>query len=219
MFIYFKYMITKGLTEKQSRFFRFILRYLNEYGIYPSYQSIIDETWITSKNGVHQYLQSLYKKNYLQSGGWGEYELHPSKSFLVDSPENPIPIRGIISAGVMQEAVGSDLGSLSIRDLFPKAKTPFGLRVSGNSMEGVGIHDGDLVILDETELTNGMIGAVLYNGETTLKEVHFSEREIILYPKNKDHSPIIIAPDEFEEVTVLGRYVAHFHDGHIRYIE
>ncbi len=212
-------MITQELTEKQSRFFRFLLDYLNNHGFYPSYQTIIDHTWIKSKNSVHQYLQALYSKRYLQSGGWGDYKLHPSKKFLIDSSENPIPIRGIIAAGMMQEAVDSDLGSLSIRDLFPKAKDPFGVRVSGSSMEEAGIYDGDLAILDDAALKNGDIGAILFNDETSLKEVYFNQKEIVLYPKNKNYSPIIIEPDEYEEIKVLGKYIAHFHDGRIRYIE
>lgn len=211
-------MITKGLTEKQSKFFQFILEYGREHGVFPSYRKIMEETWITSKNGVSQYLKYLCDKNYLQMTGWGEYNLHPSKQYLIDNPENPIPIRGMISAGTLLEAVDSDLGSLSIRNLFPKAKSPYCLRVSGDSMEEVGIFDGDLVILDEAELKSGDIGAILYNGETTLKEVHFNDK-VVLHPKNEEYEPIEIEPGEFEEVRVLGRYVAHFHDGQIQYID
>jgi SOS-response transcriptional repressor LexA len=210
-------MMTEDLTEKQAKFFRFILGYAREHGVFPSYQTIIDETWITSKNSVHQYYQALRAKNYIEPGGRGVYKLHPSKRFLIDAPEHPIPIKGIISAGGMQQAVESDLGSLSIRDLFPRAKSPYCLRVSGDSMEESGIYDGDLVILDDQELKNGDIGALLYDGDTTLKEVHFGHK-IVLYPKNQNYEPIEIAPDTFEEVSVLGRYVAHIHDGRVQYI-
>ncbi|MFH5883664.1 LexA family protein [Halalkalibaculum sp. DA3122] len=212
-------MITPGLTEKQSKLFNYILGYAKEHGSFPSYQTIIEDTWISSKNGVHQYLKVLYSKKYLISTDWGDYELHPSKKHFVNSPENPIPVKGVITAGVMQEAVESDLGSLSVRDLFPKAKSPYCVRVSGSSMEEIGIKDGDLVILDDSELQSGDIGAILYDGETTLKEVHIGNNEVVLTPKSKNHSPIVIAPDEFEEVKVLGRYVAHFNNGRIKYID
>lgn len=211
-------MLTKGLTDKQSKFFNYLLDHAREHGHLPSYQAIIDETWVSSKNGVHQYFKALCEKKYLQSAGWGGYELHPSKQFLVDTPENPIPIRGVITAGAMQEAVETDLGSLSIRNLFPQAKSPYCVRVSGTSMEEAGIHDGDLVILDENELRTGDIGAILYNGETTLKEVHIDTDQVVLYPKSRSHKPIIIEPEEFEEIQVLGKYVAHFHEGRVMYI-
>ncbi|GAA5521143.1 repressor LexA [Aliifodinibius salicampi] len=211
-------MITKDLTNKQSKFFRHLLEYARDHGNLPSYQTIMEHTWITSKNGVHQYFKALCDKNYLQSTGWGGYELHPSKQFLVDSPENPIPIRGIITAGAMQEAVDTDLGSLSIRNLFPQAQSPYCVRVSGTSMEEAGIHDGDLVILDDSPITDGDIGAILYDGQTTLKEIRKSDRQVVLYPKSSNHRPIIIEPDEFEEIRVLGKYIAHFHDGKVRYV-
>ncbi len=212
-------MIAKELTEKQSKFFRCILDYASENGVFPSYQAIMDETWLTSKNGVYQYLQTLCEKKYLRRAGWGGYEIHPGKTYLIDAPEKPIPIRGIIAAGDMQQAVESDLVSLSIRDLFPDATEPYSLRVAGDSMQEAGIYDGDLVILDKTELNNGEVGAVLYNGQTTLKEVYSGEDEVVLYPKNKRHRPIHLKPDEFEKVQVLGRYVAHIHRGRVCYID
>lgn len=212
-------MITEDLTEKQGKLFRFIISYGKDHGTFPSYQTIVDETWIKSKNGVYQYLQYLYDKNYLRSKGWGGYELHPSKKHLINSDSDDIPIRGVITAGTMQEAVDVDMGSLSIRDLFPKAKSPFSVKVSGSSMEDIGIHDGDIVILDDSELQNGEVGAILYNGETTLKEVHISSDKVVLTPKSKSHSPIVLEPGEFEEIKVLGKYVAHLHNGRVCYID
>ena len=212
-------MIYEDLTEKQARFFHFLIDFAKENGTFPSYQTIIDETWIKSKNSVYQFIQYLKEKNYLKASGSGGFELHPSKKYLITLGKDDIPIRGVITAGAMQEAVDVDLGSLSIRDLFPKAQSPFSVKVSGNSMEDIGIHDGDIVILDDSELQNGEVGAILYNDHTTLKEVHRSSDKVVLTPKSRHHSPIVLEPDKYEEVKVLGKYVAHLHNGRVQYID
>ena len=77
-----------------------------------------------------QNLQSLLKKGYLVKTDDNEYELHQrylkKKTVQVDSQlEEPlyggIPIRGIISAGYLQEAVESNLGNITLKHLFPKS--------------------------------------------------------------------------------------------------
>lgn len=71
------------------------------------------------------------------------------------------------------------------------------------------INDGDYVLLSDDEIPNGAIGAVLYNGETTLKRVFRDPTGIRLVPENDAFDAIEIRPDLFEEVEVLGRYVGH----------
>ena len=61
----------------------------------------------------------------------------------------------------------------------------------------------------DDEIPNGEIGAILYNGETSLKRVFYDEYGLRLEPANSDFSDIQIRPDVFEEVRVLGRYVGH----------
>lgn len=197
-------MSRRKLTAKQHAFLEYIKRYVREKGIWPTYREIIDEFGYRSPNSVTQNLQALYKKNYLRRDLDG-YQLLPQD----DETTSGIPIRGIIAAGHLQEAVESDLGTITLETLFPNLDRIFAIRVSGQSMIGADIHDGDYVLLIDDDIPNGGIGAVLCDGETSLKRIFTDENGLRLEPANPEYEDIYIDPDVFEEVRVLGRYVGH----------
>jgi repressor LexA len=124
-------------------------------------------------------------------------------------PQDGIPIRGIITAGYLQEAVDADLGAITLNRLFPNLHKMFALRVSGQSMRDAGINDGDFVLLIDSDIQDGDIGAVLYNGETSLKKVYYGPNGLRLEPCNPEYTSIAIEPGIFEEVRIVGRYVGH----------
>ena len=130
-------------------------------------------------------------------------------SYGNENEEVGIPIRGLIAAGFLQDAVEADLGSITMSTLFPNLEKLFALRVSGFSMKNAEIYDGDFVLLMDTELNNGDIGAVLYNGETTLKHIYWDENGLRLEAANEEYDDIFIAPDVFEEVRIIGKYIGH----------
>ncbi len=197
-------MSRRKLTAKQHAFLEYIKRYVRDNGVWPTYREIIDEFGYRSPNSVTQNLQALYKKNYLRRDQQGYHLVRQE-----DAPPRGIPIRGTIAAGSLQEAVEANLGSITLETLFPNLDRIFAIRVAGQSMQGADIHDGDYVLLIDDDIPNGGIGAVLYNGETSLKRIFTDADGLRLEPANPDYDDIRIAPDVFEEVTVLGRYVGH----------
>lgn len=198
--------MSRRLTSKQRAFFEFLRRYSRETGGWPTYRELIDEFDYRSPNSVTQNLEALLKKGYLDRDDDG-YRF----AELAEGAERPrgIPIRGIISAGRLQEAVEEQLGTITLDMLFPDLDRIFAIRVSGDSMQGVEIFDGDYVLLLDDDIPNGGIGAILYNGETSLKKVYYDQSGLRLEPANEEYSDIHIRPDVFEEVRVLGRYVGH----------
>ncbi|MFV1884695.1 MAG: LexA family protein [Balneola sp.] len=76
-------------------------------------------------------------------------------------------------------------------------------------MKDANIYDGDFVLLMDTKLQNGEIGAVLYNGETTLKKVFWDDNGLRLEAANEDYDDITVSPDVFEEVKIIGKYIGH----------
>lgn len=199
------------LTRKQKEFFNYITDYKSEYDVWPTYREIADEFGYRSPNSVTQNIKSLIKKGYLVKSNDDEYELNPK--FDPDSDDDMvyggIPIRGIITAGYLQEAVEANLGNISLHSLFPNLDKLFALRVSGMSMKDANISDGDFVLLCDDDLENGDIGAILYNGETSLKRVYYDRDGLRLEPANDQYNAIIVEPELFEEVKVIGKYVGH----------
>ena len=199
------------LTRKQQEFFSFIVDYKKEYDVWPTYREIADHFGYKSPNSVTQNIQALLKKGFLVKKNDEEYDLPPDKKSMIadDIEEGGIPIRGLIAAGFLQEAVEADLGSITLSTLFPNLDKLFALRVSGFSMKDVDIYDGDFVLLMDTDLKNGEIGAVLYNGETTLKKVFWDDDGLRLEAANEAYDDIFISPDVFEEVRIIGKYIGH----------
>ena len=206
-------MDKQQLTRKQRQFFDYIISYRQNYEVWPTYREIADYFGYKSPNSVTQNIQALLKKGYLVKSQEEEYDLHPELAAEVYGNEEPtyggIPVKGIISAGYLQEAVEANLGSITVDMLFPNLDRIFALRVSGMSMKEVGIYDGDFVLLMDDDLDDGDIGAVLYQGETSLKKIYHDRNGLRLEPANPEYQDITVEPDVFEEVRVIGKYVGH----------
>ena len=198
------------LTRKQREFFDYIVEYKKEYDIWPTYREIADHFGFRSPNSVTQNIQALLKKGYLVKTNDEEYDLPPDKQDILGEAEGAgIPIRGLIAAGYLQEAVEADLGHITMNTLFPNLDKLFALRVSGFSMKDADIYDGDFVLLMDTELNSGDIGAVLYNGETTLKKMFWDDNGLRPEAANEEYDDIFVSPDGFEEVRIIGKYIGH----------
>lgn len=199
-------MSRKKLTAKQHDFFQYVVQYIREMGVWPTYREMTDHFGYRSPNSVTQNLKALSRKGYLTRDAQG---FHLADDSVLETDEPGIPVRGLIAAGTLQEAVEADLGTITLETLFPNLDRLFAIRVSGQSMQGADIHDGDYVLLVDDDIPEGGIGAVLYNGETSLKRVFRGDRGLRLEPANDEYEAIHIEPDVFEEVRILGRYVGH----------
>src|SRR5690554_1716187 len=95
------------LTRKQQEFFNFIVDYKKEYEVWPTYREIAEHFDYRSPNSVTQNIQALLKKGYLVKKNDEEYDLTSEKkrTFLDEEQGHGIPVRGLIAAGVLQEAV------------------------------------------------------------------------------------------------------------------
>jgi repressor LexA len=204
--------MSNKLTTKQQEFLQFLLDQVEATGDMPSYRVIMDHFGYKSPHSVTQHLKALHRKGHLvrrserQNDNRSAFQLSAQHR----SSTEGIPIQGIISAGTLQEAVEVNLGTLTLDYIFPRLDQIFALRVAGNSMSGAGIQDGDYVLIMKGDIPDGHIGAVLYAGETTLKRVYSTAGQgLRLEPVNAEYEDIHIEPGEFEEVTVIGRYVGH----------
>lgn len=83
-------------------------------------------------------------------------------------------------------------GKLDLNEHLIKHKAAtFFVRVSGNSMEGAGIFDGDLLIVDRAlEPKHKSVVVAVVNGEFTVKRIKKEKGRVWLMPENKDYSPM-----------------------------
>ena len=96
------------------------------------------------------------------------------------------------------------------------------LTVQGESMAGVGIHDGDVVFVkQQLSVDNGEIAAVIINDEATLKRWFFypEEQKLVLRPENAAFQPLVFRGAEMASVTCLGLAVCVMRDRFYKQIE
>ncbi|MCI6754221.1 S24 family peptidase [Galactobacillus timonensis] len=127
-----------------------------------------------------------------------------------EEPVRDILIYGALSCGTGLFVEDEVIGHVSV----PLAMLPsrsaeyFAQYASGDSMEGVGIFDGDLLVFEKTAaLDNGQIGCFCIDENiATCKKFSRIGGSVMLMPANDKYQPIIISPEN-ECFRILGRQV------------
>ena len=82
------------------------------------------------------------------------------------------------------------------RELVKNQESTFYARVSGESMIGAGLDDGDLLVIDRSlNPENGKIVVCLVDREFTVKRIKKEKDKIYLMPENKTYKPIELKED------------------------
>ncbi|MCI1719764.1 MAG: translesion error-prone DNA polymerase V autoproteolytic subunit [Bacteroidales bacterium] len=82
------------------------------------------------------------------------------------------------------------------RELVKNPASTFYGRVSGSSMIGAGIEDGDILVIDKSlQARDGDIAVCFVDGEFTLKRVKLDGEVIWLVPENPNYKPIKITKE------------------------
>lgn len=148
-----------------------------------------------------QMLADLYKVNVLWLLGKSEdkHERTINKQSTIS-----VPLVGTIAAGT------PILAEENIERYFnidSSIKADFCLRIKGDSMINEGIHNNDIVFIHQQPiLENGEIGAVIIDGEATLKRFYKTNTGIVLQPANEKYAPIIV--DENSNLIIAGKLSA-----------
>ena len=97
-----------------------------------------------------------------------------------------------ISAGFPSPADDFKETRISLdRELVKNKEATFYARVSGDSMVGAGLDDGDLLVIDRSlNPENGKIAICLIDGEFTVKRIKKEKNKLYLIPENKKYKPI-----------------------------
>lgn len=96
--------------------------------------------------------------------------------------------------------------------LISKPAATFFVRAKGDSMIGVGIYDGDLLIIDRSiRAMSGHVVLAILNGEFTLKTLSQLRGSVWLRPENQKYQPIKINEEMEFQIWGVVTYTIHKH--------
>ena len=197
-----------ALTGKQNQFLQYLTEKIAEDGRAPSLRQAATDMGV-SHTAVAQMLGQLEKKGLIERGGHYSRTIRLLSEFPAATSSaggRELPIIGRITAGLPMYAQQTWDGTVVVDRTLFAGDNLFCLRVSGKSMQGAGILDGDLVICEPRQYAeNGEIVVVLIHGdEATVKRFSLHSDHIELHPEN-DAFPVMRY--SFSELLVQGKVV------------
>ena len=113
-----------------------------------------------------------------------------------------------VSAGFPSPAGDLFASQLNLEDYLVKnPNSTIYVRVSGDSMRGVGIFSGDTLIVDKSSNPkNNSIVLCILDGDFLVKKLNISTNSTNLISANKKYEPIVVT--EYNDFRILGVVVA-----------
>ncbi len=94
--------------------------------------------------------------------------------------------------------------------LMPRKEATFLLTVSGDSMIGAGIHNGDILVVDRSiNPTSGRVVIAILDGQFTVKTLEKQRGKIRLLPANPDFEPIELKDEQELQIWGVVTKVIH----------
>lgn len=180
----------------------------------PSTGEFAREAGFASRQSVQRHLEALESEGYIERGEAPSRKRRPvrltEKGWEI---VGEMPFAGKIAAGRGLEALAlGESYSLTAGLLASDSGSPrYLLRVVGESMRDAGIHDGDLLVVEEDPSPpDGTIVVALLGGgeEVTVKRLRRENGHVRLRAQSAGHEDIVIAADEVE---IQGRVVWTLH--------
>jgi repressor LexA len=185
------------ITARQQRILDFIADTVRERGYPPTVREIGEAVGLTSSSSVHSQLANLERMGLLRRD-----PTKPRAIGLSPADTRPqavvVPLVGRIAAGAPVMADENVEEYLPVPMGFVDGADHFALRVSGDSMIGAGIFDGDVVIVRrQDDASTGDIVVALLPGpaedEATVKRLSRRGSKVMLVPENPRLQPFEMA--------------------------
>lgn len=193
----------REITPRQRQVLEFVTAYIDSNGYPPAQREIAAHLQISGTLPIGKHLTALEKKGYLKRDA-------VSRGIVLTAPLSrsvSLPIIGTVRAGQLSPAIEDIQGYFSVDQLAVKGSDCFFLRVSGDSMIGAGIFDGDLALVRPQAVAQNKDTVVaMVDGEATLKWFYKERNRIRLQPANPNMAAIIIRPGE-GEVSIVGKVI------------
>ncbi len=191
----------KKLTERQEEVLSFIKEFINTNKYPPTMREIASSFQMTA-NGAYDHVKALEKKGKIhcdvkRSRAIGVIDNEKEKEEIID-----IPLLGNVAAGIPLFTEENFDGYIKIAASNLSTGTHFALIVKGDSMQDIGIMDGDTAIMIQKQTAeNGDIIVAMVNDEAvTLKRFFKEKNRIKLKAENPVYPPIYS-----QNVRILGK--------------
>ncbi len=210
------------LTQKQKDLLMLIDRRIKSAGVPPSYDEMKDSLGLASKSGIHRLITALEERGFIRRLPNKARALEVIKlptdvldAAVVEAANDSteIPFVGKIAAGNPIMALEDSYNMISVPPNMLGRGDHFALEIEGESMTGVGILDGDVVIVRKADTArNGQIIVALVDGEeATLKTLRKTGQTIELIAENPEYPTRKFGPDRVEVQGVLVGLVRQYH--------
>ena len=170
----------------------------------PSFSEMVDLLGVRSKSVVNFWVDKLIEADILEKDDKGRLTFKKS-AFA-------IPMAGSVQAGFPSPEEEALCDIMSIDEyLISRPDSSFLLKVSGDSMTGEGIMEGDLVVVEKgRQPRNGDVVIAEVDGEWTMKYFRKQGRQVILEAANPKY-PIIRPKSELRLGGVVTAVVRKYH--------
>jgi repressor LexA len=170
----------------------------------PSFGEMVDLLGVRSKSVVNFWVDKLIEADIVEKDDKGRLTFKKS-AFA-------IPMAGSVQAGFPSPEEESLCDIMSIDEyLISRPDSSFLLKVSGDSMTGEGIMEGDLVVVEKgRQPRNGDVVIAEVDGEWTMKYFRKQGRQVILEAANPKY-PIIRPKSELRLGGVVTAVVRKYH--------
>ncbi len=120
---------------------------------------------------------------------------HPSKALF---HRQFALLRQAVPAGIPSQADDTIETRTSLNEhLIEHKESTFFMRVAGDSMRGLGIFDGDLLVVDRAmPATHGCVIIAVVAGEFTVKQLIYTATGRLLRAAHPDYADLIIQPEQ-----------------------
>jgi repressor LexA len=187
------------LSRRQTEILDYIQARVESDGLPPTRAEINRHFGFSSPNAAQSHLRALEKK--------GAIRLNPrlARGIVVLSTRenvagrNGIPLIGRVAAGQPLLAIENQERIVELDPQLFQPRPDYLLRVTGNSMIGAGILDGDLLAVHRTpDARTGQIVVARINDEVTVKRLRRESDRITLEAANPEFDDIRVSSgDDF----------------------
>ncbi|MDR1913803.1 MAG: transcriptional repressor LexA [Clostridiales bacterium] len=191
------------LSSRQEKVYEFLKSEIRKKGYPPTVREICDAVNLKSTSTVHAHLEILENKGYIRRS--------PTKNRSIEIlDDNFYGFSNKIASVPLIRRIVEDAPLMSMENIetyfpFPANYISFDqafmFRVKGDAMVDLGIREGDLILVSQTnEVKNGDIVIALIDAEPVIRS-YFHEKDYIrLQPANDAYKSIII-----ENCLVIGK--------------